>query len=118
MAKYVGGRERRKRRVRKKVYGTADRPRMSVFRSAKHISVQLVDDDVGKTITAASTYEGTFKGDKNSRNAGGAKLIGEEIAKRALEKGVKVVVFDRGGYNYHGRVKALADAARQKGLKF
>jgi len=117
MVKRIEGRERRKLRIRKKISGTSQRPRLSVFRSAKHISVQVVDDTTGATIVQASSYGKSFGG-KTGGNIDGAKIVGEEIAKRAIENGVSSVVFDRGGYKYHGRVKALADAARQKGLKF
>lgn len=118
MVRVIVGRERRRRRVRKKVFGTSERPRMSVFKSARHISVQLVDDNTGKTLAAASTYESVYKGKKNTGSCEGAKSIGEAIAERAKGKGIETVVFDRSGYRYHGRLKALADAARQKGLKF
>jgi len=118
MVKKITGRERRRRRVRKKISGTSERPRMSVFKSANHISVQLVDDDAGKTLAFASTYEGSFREKKNTGNCTVAKSVGEAIAERAKGKGIETVVFDRGGYPFHGRVKVLADAARQKGLKF
>lgn len=117
MAKRIVGRARRKIRVRKKISGTPERPRMSVFRSAKHISAQVIDDTTGKTIAAASSYSKAFEA-KAGGNMDGAKAVGEMIAKQAMENGVSAVVFDRSGYRYHGRVKALADAARQKGLKF
>jgi large subunit ribosomal protein L18 len=112
------GREYRKQRIRKKVSGTADRPRMSVYRSLKHISVQLVDDASGQTIAAASTLEKDLRGTAKSGNRKAAKAVGELIAERALAKGIKQVVFDRNGFLYHGCVKELADAARQKGLAF
>lgn len=118
MGMLIAGRERRKRRIRKKISGTEARPRMSVFRSAKHISVQLIDDDTGKTLVVASTYEDPFRGKKFTGNSEGAKAIGEAIAERAKGRGIESIVFDRNGYRYHGRIKALADAARQKGLKF
>jgi large subunit ribosomal protein L18 len=118
MSMILTGRERRKRRVRKKITGDVQRPRMSVFRSAKHISVQLIDDATGKTIAFASTYEKGFNGKGVSGNCKTAKVIGEAVAERAKQKGVEAVVFDRSSYRYHGRIKALADAARQKGLKF
>lgn len=101
-------------RVRKTVAGTAERPRLAVFRSLKHISVQLIDDLAGKTIACASTLEKELKADKN---VDGAKKVGEMIAKRALEIGVKRAVFDRGGYRYHGRVASLAEGAREAGLE-
>ena len=118
MGIYLEGRERRKNRVRKKISGTPERPRLSVFRSAKHISVQVVDDVNSKTLAAASSYEKKQTGSKTSGNCVTAKSVGEAIAERAKQKGIESVVFDRSGYRYHGRLKALADAARQKGLKF
>ena len=112
------GRERRKRRIRKKIHGTAEKPRLSVFKSARHISVQLIDDDAGKTLAQASTYVAAKESVKGKGNCAAAKTVGEAIAERAIGKGVSSVVFDRNGYRYHGRIKVLADAARQKGLKF
>lgn len=112
------GRERRKRRIRKKITGTSVRPRMTVFRSLNHISVQIVDDVAGKTLVAASTYEKGFRGKKGSGNCESAKAVGSLVAERAKQGGIESVVFDRNGCLYHGRVKALAEAARQKGLKF
>src|SRR5690625_2383255 len=110
---------RRKRhlRIRKNLFGTEERPRLNVFRSNKHIYVQLIDDINGNTLASASTVDKEISAE-NSGNVEGAKLVGELIAKRALDKGHKQVVFDRGGYLYHGRVKALADAAREAGLEF
>ncbi|MCB9631740.1 MAG: 50S ribosomal protein L18 [Sandaracinus sp.] len=112
----VTGRARRKRRIRKKVFGTGERPRLSVFRSAKHIYAQVIDDTTGKTIASSSTSAKGFAidGDKTAE----AKAIGVAIAKAAREAGVEKVVFDRNGYIYHGRVKALADGAREGGLNF
>lgn len=118
MKKKMTGRERRKIRVRKKVSGTAERPRMSVFRSLNHISVQIVDDAVGKTLACASTYEKSFSASGHSGNRAAAKKVGETIGERAKAKSIEKVVFDRNGYLYHGCIKELADAARQKGLKF
>ena len=117
MAMKLTGRVRRKRRIRKKISGTPERPRLTVFRSIKHISAQVVDDTTGATLCAASTYEKDFSGKGNKGNRAAAKLVGEAIAERAKSKGVEKVVFDRNGCLYHGRVKELADAARQKGLK-
>ena len=115
-------RDRIKHRIRKRVQGTESRPRLTIFRSLAHVYVQVVDDMTGRTIAAASTVEPTVKGSlpKAARggNVGGAKAIGKTIAERLLEKGVKRVVFDRNGFLYHGRVKALADAAREAGLEF
>ena len=115
-------RERIKHRLRKRISGSQERPRLTVFRSVAHMYVQVVDDATGKTIAAASTVEPALKGalDKKAGggNIGGAKAIGKTIAERLLEKGVKRVVFDRNGFLYHGRVKAVADAAREAGLEF
>jgi large subunit ribosomal protein L18 len=110
-------------RIRKKMQGTAERPRLNVYRSLNHIYVQVIDDLHGKTLVSASTAEGKkAEGQKEVRRTGGnvasAKAVGKTIAERAKAKGVSQVVFDRGGYIYHGRVKALADAAREAGLKF
>ncbi len=102
-------------RIRKKVFGTAERPRLSVFRSSKHMYAQLVDDVTGKTLMEASTV--TLKSDK-SGNREAAKAVGEAIAKKAQEKNITTAVFDRNGFLYHGRIKELADAARSAGLKF
>jgi large subunit ribosomal protein L18 len=111
-------RSRRQRRVRKKVIGTAERPRLAVFRSNKHISVQLIDDSKGHTMAAASTYESAASGGGASGSVDAAKAVGQLIGERASAAGVDSVVFDRGGNRYHGRVAALADAAREAGLKF
>lgn len=106
-------------RVRKNIYGTAERPRLNVFRSEKHIYAQVINDDLGTTLVAASSLDPELKGQiKNGGNVEAAKLVGQLVAKKALAKGIKEVVFDRGGYIYHGRVKALADAAREAGLSF
>ena len=115
-------RERIKFRIRKRVRGTTERPRLTVFRSVAHIYVQVVNDADGTTIASASTVEPTVKGalDKGVKggNVAGAKAIGKTIAERLIEKGVKRVVFDRNGFLYHGRIKAVADAAREAGLEF
>ena len=111
-------RDRRHRRVRKQVAGSAERPRLAVFRSLRHISVQLVDDRAGHTLAAASTSEKGLAGTGRGPNAAAAAVIGRTIAERARELGVSDVVFDRGGYLYHGRVRALAEAAREAGLRF
>jgi len=109
-------------RIRKKVLGTPERPRLNVYRSLNHIYVQLIDDLKGVTLAAASTADERKDKNKDSRVAGGnvasAKTVGKKIAELAKEKGVTKVVFDRGGYIYHGRVKAVADAAREAGLQF
>ena len=104
-------------RIRKKVRGTAERPRLAVFRSLNHIYAQVIDDDSGKTLANASTTEKALAG-SGGGNIDAAKRVGTAIAERAKAAGVENVVFDRGGYVYHGRVKALADAAREAGLKF
>ncbi len=115
-------RTRIKYRIRKRVTGSAARPRLTVFRSVSHIYVQVVDDATGRTIASASSVEPAVKGalaaaDRGG-NLGGAKAIGKAIAARLIEKGVTRVVFDRNGFLYHGRVKAVADAAREAGLEF
>lgn len=110
---------RRHLRVRKKMRGTAQRPRLSVYRSLSHIYAQVIDDDAGHTLAAASDLEATTRGQVNGkRKTEVAKLVGELVARRAQERGISEVVFDRGGYRYQGRVKALAAAAREAGLKF
>lgn len=114
----VSGRDRRRKRVRKKISGTSEQPRLSVFRANRNMACQVIDDSRGVTIASASTVEKGLKPAKGASKTDAAKAVGAEIATRALEKGVVTVVFDRGGYKYHGRVKALADAAREKGLKF
>jgi len=112
-------RKKRHLRVRKKISGTPARPRLSVFRSSKHIYAQLIDDISGRTLASASTVDKELAGQlKNGGNVEAARKVGELIAKRAKEKGIEAVVFDRGGYLYHGRIKALADAAREGGLQF
>src|ERR1700751_4438032 len=105
-------------RIRKKLQGTALRPRLNVYRSLNHIYVQVIDDLNGKTLVSASTAEGKKEDRRTGGNVASAKAIGKAIAERAKAKGVTQVVFDRGGYIYHGRVKAIADAAREAGLKF
>jgi large subunit ribosomal protein L18 len=110
-------RKKRHLRVRKKLFGTALRPRLNVFRSSKNIYAQLIDDEAGVTIVSASTMDKEYQSTDNG-TANAAKSVGELIAKRAIDKGYKQVVFDRGGYLYHGRVQALADGAREGGLDF
>ena len=107
---------KRHARVRAKISGTAERPRLNVFRSAKHIYVQVIDDVNGVTLVSASTVEKDF--DQYGGNKDAARAIGKKVAERALEKGISEVVFDRSGYIYHGRVKELAEGAREGGLKF
>jgi large subunit ribosomal protein L18 len=115
-------RNRIHKRIRRKLSGTAARPRLAVFRSEAHIYAQVIDDVAGATVVSASSVDKVDKGDKGGKTKGGnvaaAKAIGKLVAERAKEKGIKSVVFDRGGYQYHGRVKALADAAREAGLEF
>jgi large subunit ribosomal protein L18 len=120
MAKFRNTTERRTARVRRAVKrAAAGRPRLSVFRSSKHIYAQVIDDVKGLTLAAASSMEKDMRGKlKTGADSEAAKAVGKLVAERALEKGVKEVVFDRGGYLYHGRVKALADAAREGGLTF
>ena len=112
------GRKKRHRSLRKRIEGTAERPRLAVFRSTRHIYAQIIDDQQKRTLTAVSdkvlAVEGEKKADKKAR----AKKVGAAIAKQCLEKGIDKVVFDRAGYKYHGRVSALADGAREAGLKF
>ena len=112
-----GARQKRKARVRGRVFGKADRPRLAVFRSNSNLYAQLIDDEKSITLASASTLDEENKG-KTKCNIEGAKKIGNLIAKRGLAKNITSVVFDRGGYLYHGRVKALADGAREGGLKF
>jgi large subunit ribosomal protein L18 len=112
-------RERRHLRVRKKVVGTAERPRLSVFRSLQHVYAQVIDDTKGTTLVAASTLEPDLRGQLDGKTKSAeAEVVGQLIAQRAREHGIERVVFDRGGYQYHGRVKALAEAARAAGLSF
>ncbi len=102
-------------RIRAKMQGTTERPRLNVYRSLNHIYVQVIDDSQGVTLVSASTVQAKVK---NGGNVAAAKEVGKLVAERAQEKGIKKVVFDRGGYLYHGRIKALADAARESGLEF
>jgi large subunit ribosomal protein L18 len=113
---------RRKKRhlvIRKRIHGTADRPRLCVYKSEKHIYVQIIDDDKGHTLVAASTLDKEIRDTlKKTWNKEAAREVGKLAGKKALEKGIKKVVFDRGGYRYHGRIKELADGAREAGLEF
>ncbi|MBC2579641.1 50S ribosomal protein L18 [Clostridium sp. DJ247] len=109
-------RVRRHLRVRKKVFGTPERPRLAVFRSEKNIYAQIIDDINGVTLVAASTLDKDFNGVGSNKEA--AKVVGELVAKKAIEKGITEVVFDRGGYVYHGRIQNLAEGAREAGLQF
>ncbi|MFA4835413.1 MAG: 50S ribosomal protein L18 [Dehalococcoidia bacterium] len=110
-------RKKRHLRIRKRVIGTAARPRLCVFRSLKYIYAQLSDDTEGRTVVSASSLEADIKASPKPK-VDDAKLVGTLLGKRALDKGIEQVVFDRGGYKYHGRIKTLADAAREAGLKF
>ena len=115
----IKGRQSRKGRVRRKVVGTPDRPRLTVYRSLKHIYAQIIDDESGKTIASASTMGRELRDEiTNKGNVDAAKVIGAAVAKKALAHDITQVVFDRNGFAYHGKVKALADAAREAGLKF
>lgn len=116
----AASRLKRKRRIRKKVFGTALRPRLCVYRSLKHIYAQIIDDERGVTLVAASTLSPELRGqlDSVSGKVTAAKLVGQLVGKKALEKGINKVVFDRNGYLYHGRIQALADGAREAGLDF
>lgn len=110
---------KRKKRIRKKLVGTGNRPRLCVFRSAKHIYAQVIDDSLGQTLVAASSLEKTVRENTESKNKlNAANTVGKIIGQRALEKGVKNIVFDRNGFLYHGRIKAVSDGAREAGLKF
>ena len=112
-------RVRRHQRVRKKVTGTAERPRLSVYRSEHHIYAQVIDDTSGSTLAAASTLDAGLRGElAYGGNGAAAKRVGQLVAARAQERGIQRVVFDRGGFAYHGRVAALADGAREAGLEF
>lgn len=119
VARSSDARVRRHVRIRNKIVGTTERPRLNVFRSLDNIYAQIIDDSVGNTLVSASTLDEVVKKKlKNTGSKEGAKMVGELIAKRAIEKGITKVVFDRGGYIYHGRVKELAEAARNSGLEF
>jgi len=111
-------RRRRHFRVRKKVVGTAARPRLVVSRSSRHLVAQVIDDAIGQTLVSASTMEADLRKDLSSDKSAKARVVGELVAKRAKEKGISTVVFDRGGSKYHGRIAALADSARENGLDF
>ncbi|MGQ9598193.1 MAG: 50S ribosomal protein L18 [Anaerolineae bacterium] len=112
-------RQLRHERVRKKLYGTSERPRLSVFRSLKHIYAQVIDDTQGHTLVSASTLDAEVRNEiQGKTKTGQAEVVGEVLARRAQSAGIQQVVFDRGGYRYHGRVKSLAEAARKAGLEF
>ena len=115
----IKNRKERHKRVRKKVKGSAERPRLAVYKSASHIYAQLIDDVKAHTIVSISTVDPTFKGKMSSTgNIAAAKLVGQILGERARDKGLERVVFDRGGFIFHGRIRALAEAAREAGLKF
>ncbi len=119
MAQKVTAREKRRARIRRKVAGTAERPRLTVYKSLRHMYAQLVDDTTGKTLVAVSTGSKALKGEvKEDDKTAAAKKVGAAIARAAKEKGIEAVVFDRNGFDYHGRVQAVAAAAREAGLKF
>ncbi len=105
-------------RIRKKMLGTPERPRLNVYRSLNHIYAQVIDDLHGRTLVSASTVEGAKEQKRTGGNVAAAKAVGKKVAERAKEKGISKVVFDRGGYLYHGRIRALAEAAREAGLQF
>ena len=115
----IARRERRKKGIRKRVIGTAERPRLTVFRSHQHIYAQIIDDDRGETLCAVSTRSKDLRSQiAYGGNTASAKIIGTELAKKALERNIQAVCLDRNGYRFHGRLKGLADAAREAGLKF
>lgn len=114
----AASRTKRIKRIRKKIFGTAERPRLRVFKSAKHIYAQLIDDVAGNTISSMSTVDKTFTASEEKGKISDAFQVGKELAEKVKAKGVEKVVFDRGGYIYHGRVKALSEGAREGGLKF
>ncbi len=110
---------KKQRRIRNKIIGTAEKPRLCVFRSANHINAQIIDDSKGQTIVAASTYEKEVKGQPKFENkVSAAQFVGKLVAERALEKGLKKIIFDRNGFLYHGRIKAVSEGARKAGLEF
>jgi large subunit ribosomal protein L18 len=119
MAKHTTPREKRKARIRRKVAGTPDRPRLTVYKSLKHMYAQLVDDVSGKTLVSVATTSKTLKNEvKDDDKTSAAKKVGAALAKAAKDKGIEAVVFDRNGFDYHGRIQAVAAAAREAGLKF
>jgi len=118
MSKTAQARKRRHRRVRKKIVGSPERPRLAVFRSNKHIYAQLIDDLGGKTIASASSADAALRSQMKGNSVDSAGKVGKLVAEHAIDKGVKKVVFDRGGFRFHGKVKALADSAREQGLEF
>jgi large subunit ribosomal protein L18 len=119
MSQHVTSREKRRARIRRKLSGTAERPRLTVYKSLKHMYAQLVDDTSGKTLVSVGTTSKSLKGEvKDDDKTAAARKVGEALARAAKEKGIESVVFDRNGFDYHGRVEAVAAAAREAGLKF
>jgi large subunit ribosomal protein L18 len=119
MSKHVTPREKRKARIRRKLSGTAERPRLTVYKSLKHMYAQLVDDTTGKTLLSVGTTSKSLKGEvKEDDKTAAAKKVGAALAKAAMAQGIEAVVFDRNGFDYHGRIAAVAAAAREAGLKF
>jgi large subunit ribosomal protein L18 len=119
MSQHVTSREKRRARIRRKLSGTAERPRLTVYKSLKHMYAQLVDDTSGRTLVSVGTTSKSLKGEvKDDDKTAAAKKVGEALARAAKEKGIEAVVFDRNGFDYHGRVEAVAAAAREAGLKF
>ncbi len=119
MAKHVTSREKRRARIRRKISGTQERPRLTVYKSLKHMYAQLVDDTTGKTLVSVGTTSKALKSEvKDDDKTGAAKKVGAALAQAAKAKGIEAVVFDRNGFDYHGRVEAVAAAAREAGLKF
>ncbi|MEA3407017.1 MAG: 50S ribosomal protein L18 [Chloroflexota bacterium] len=119
MADALQARKRRHRRVRSQVVGTTERPRLNVFRSLRHIYAQIIDDSIGHTLVSSSTVDKEIRDEcAELSKTEAARMVGETLAERALDRGITTVVFDRGGYRYHGRVRALAEAAREGGLDF
>jgi large subunit ribosomal protein L18 len=119
-AQKVLGRQKRRKHIRKKVFGSAERPRLSIYRSGKHIYAQIIDDEAGHTLVAASSLSAEIKAntDVDGGNKGGASAVGKLLGEKAVAANITTVVFDRNGFRYHGRVAALADAAREAGLQF
>ena len=119
MAQHVTSRDKRRARIRRKLSGTAERPRLTVYKSLKHMYAQLVDDTSGRTLVSVGTTSKALKGEvKDDDKTAAARKVGEALARAAKEKGIEAVVFDRNGFDYHGRVEAVAAAAREAGLKF
>lgn len=118
ISKKLKARRERKKSIRKKISGSGKRPRIVIYRGNNNLFAQMVDDSAGRTIVSASTLDKDLKGKNTKKNMDGAKALGMALGEKAVEKGIKTAVFDRNGYTYHGRVKAFADAIREKGIKF